>query len=454
MSPNANTALSLQWNQLTLDAIRCSKTSPPLAARAMAMVHTAMYDSWSVYDEEAISTSTARYIKILDRKHCTSENRRKAYSYAAYCVLTDLFWLALPPENKSMFRDFMCELNYDPDDMTLDISQPHGIGNLMAKLVIESRYGDGANQRGTLHAPAWSDCTGYEPVNTHDTVNDLNHWQPQKTETNSGEFKVQQFLVPHWSLIQPFALSYSGQFRPDAPHKKNQREFKEQAQQVLDFSAGLIDEQKAIAEYWTAGPGTYTPPGQWCEIAQFVAGQKEYSDAQCIKLFFALCNALLDASVACWECKRYYDYVRPITAIHELFKGKQVEAWAGPDQGTKEIPAEEWRPYIPIPLFPEYVSGHSTFSSAGAAILRCFTGSDKFEGRTTMEEGSSQIEPGTTPGKDITLDWPTFTEAAEQAGMSRLYGGIHFMQANENGLELGRSVGQCAWERALFFFNN
>jgi hypothetical protein len=453
MQSNFN-PLPLQLNQLCLDAIRCSKTSPPLAARALAMVHTATYDAWSVYDEKAISTTTAQYIKIPDRRLCTTENIRKAYSYAAYRVLMDLFWLALPPENKDMFRDFMCELDYDPDNTSLEIGKPEGVGNLMSKLVIESHYGDGANQRGTLHAPPWSDYTGYEPVNTPDTVNDLNHWQPQKTKIAPDEWKVQKFLVPHWSLVRPFSLSHSWQFRPVAPYPKNRREFKEQVQQVLDFSAGLTDEQKVIAEYWAAGPGTFTPPGKWCEIAKFIAGQRGYSDGQCIKLFFALSNALLDASVACWDCKRHYDSVRPITVIHELFKGQILEAWAGPGQGTKEIPAEEWRSYIPTPPFPEYVSGHSTFSGASATILRCFTGSDEFEGCTTIEKGSSQIEPGIIPKEDITLDWPTFTDAAKQAGMSRMYGGIHFMQANETGLEMGRNIGQCAWEKALFFFND
>jgi hypothetical protein len=98
MSYDPATPLTLQWNQLTLDAIKYSKTSPPLAARALAMTHTAMYDAWSVYNECAVSTSTALYIKILDNKNCTKDNKRKAFSYAAYRVLTDLFWLALPPD--------------------------------------------------------------------------------------------------------------------------------------------------------------------------------------------------------------------------------------------------------------------------------------------------------------------------------------------------------------------
>ena len=453
MSETSN-PLVLQWNQLTLDAIRCSATSPPLAARALAMVHTAMYDAWSVYDKCAISTSTAQYIKILDDKNCTRDNIHKAFSYAAYRVLMDLFWLALPPENKSTFRDFMCELDYDPDDTTLDITKPQGIGNLMARLVLECHQGDGANALGTLHAPAWSDYTVYQPINTPDQLNDLNHWQPLQTKVAGGAVKVQSFLVPHWGLGKPFALAYNGQFRPEAPFRKYQPEFRQQAQEILDLSASLTDEHKMIAEYWADGPGTYTPPGHWCEIAQFVAGKKGYRNTQCIKLFFALGNALLDASLGCWECKRHYDYVRPVTAIHELYKGQSVEAWGGPHQGTKTIKGEHWQPYIATPPFPEYVSGHSTFSSAAATILRCFTGRDDLDGCATLKKGSSQIEPGTTPKKEVTLDWPTFTMAARQAGMSRLYGGIHFMHANESGKQLGLEVAQCVWEKAKFYFND
>jgi hypothetical protein len=453
MSDKKSKPLTLQWNQLTLDAIKYSKTSPPLAARALAMVHTAMYDAWSVYHECALSTSTALYIKILDNKNCTKDNKRKAFSYAAYRVLMDLFWLALPPENKNMFRDLMCECGYDPDDTSLDITTPQGIGNLSAKLIIESRYGDGANQLGTLHAPPWSDYTGYTPVNTPDCVNDLNYWQPLRIEVSPGEFKVQNFLVPHWGLVKPFSLQYNWQYRPEKPFRKNESGFKQQAEEVLQISANLTDEHKAVAEYWADGPGTYTPPGHWCEIAQFVAEKKSYQDAACIKLLFVLTNALLDASIACWECKRHYDSIRPISAIRELYKGKDVQAWGGPHQGTQTIKGEKWMPFIATPPFPEHVSGHSNFSRAAATVLKCFTGSDHFAGCTTVEKGSSKIEPGTTPCEDVVLDWPTFTEAAEQAGMSRLYGGIHFLRGNDYGQKLGEAIGQCAWEKALFYFN-
>lgn len=453
MAYDPNKPLILQWNHLTLEAIRCSSTSPPLAARALAMVHTAMYDAWSVFDGNAISSSTARLIKVLDSQSCTRENIEKAFSYAAYRVLMELFWLALPPENKNLFRDFMCELNYNPDDRSMSLREPQGLGNLVAQLVIECRRGDGANPQGSLHSPAWSDYTGYQPVNTPDKVYDLNYWQPLRNKTAEGE-KEQRFLVPHWGLLKPFALSHNWQCRPKEPFRKQQPEFKQQAREVLEISAALTDEQKVMAEYWADGPGTFTPPGHWCEIAQFVALKKNYKTAQCIKLLFALTNALLDVSIACWECKRHYNYVRPVTAIRELYKGQEVSAWGGPYQGTQTIRGECWQPYLATPPFPEYVSGHSAFSTAAATVLGCFTGRDVFDGCFHFKKGSSSVEPGTTPRDTITLDWPTFSSAAQQAGMSRMYGGIHFMQANLGGQQLGLEVGQLAWEKAKLFFND
>src|SRR5512135_3533248 len=97
MSNKNESPLAVQWNQLTLEAIKYTRTSPPLAARALAMVHTAMYDAWSVYDERAVSTSTAMYIKVTDSDRCHQDNVLKACSYAAYRVLMDLFYCALPP---------------------------------------------------------------------------------------------------------------------------------------------------------------------------------------------------------------------------------------------------------------------------------------------------------------------------------------------------------------------
>lgn len=445
--------LTLQWNQLALDAIKYSCTSPPLAARALAMVHTAMYDAWSVYQDCNISTGTALYIKIRDEENCKKENQHKAFSYAAFRVLTELFWLGLPPSHKNMFRHFMCELGYDPDDTGIDCTSPEGVGNLAATIVIEFRSGDGANAHATLHKPGWSDYTCYTPVNTWDKLNDLNHWQPLRTERESGRYKLQHFLVPHWGLIKPFALHYNWQFRPDPPYRKHLSQFKEQAKEILNISAALTDRQKAIAEYWADGPGTYSIAGHWCEIAQFVANAKRYGNSNCIRLFFALTNALLDASIACWECKHAYDSGRPVTIIRELYKGMNVAAWGGPHKGMQTIKGEQWQSYIPTPPFPEHVSAHSALSYAAAFIIKNFTGSDQFGGCSVIERNCSSRENGTTPKHDITLEWATFADAAAQAAIAGLYGGIHFTKANADGQTLGENIGKLVWEKASFYFN-
>jgi hypothetical protein len=175
-----------------------------------------------------------------------------------------------------------------------------------------------------------------------------------------------------------------------------------------------------IASYWADGPATETPPGHWNLFAQTISVRDGHPLDEDIKLFFVLSNGLFDASIAAWDAKITYDYVRPITAIRYLI-----------DPG--------WNSFIPTPPFAEYVSGHSTFSAAAAEILQRFAGSDAF--------GLSYTDPTT----GITLYWKTFTEAAHEAGISRCYGGIHFLDGNWSGQQMGRLVGASAWFKAQMF---
>lgn len=442
--------LVIKWNQLCLEAIKLTKSSGPFAARALAILHTAMYDAWSVYETCAISTTTAKYIKI-PKQQCVKENIRKSFSYAAFQVLMDLFWLKLPAESKGIFIDLMCQEGFDPAIKTLDICKPEGIGNIMAKVNLELRHADAANSLGTLHMPQFSDFTGYKPKNTAEIIYDMSHWQPQFKSIENK--KSQKFLLPHWGLIKPFALTYNWQFRPNPPYTKEQAEFKMQAREILDINAGLTDEQKVIASYWEDARGTFTTAGHWCEIAQFVAQKEYYRNSQCIKLFFVLTNAMLDASIAVWECKHYYDSVRPITAIRSLFNATTIQAWAGPCKGTETMNGENWTPYLKTPASPEYISFHSCLSRTAAVILKSFTGNDVFGGRTVIKMGTSKIESGNTPCMDIVLDWPTYSFAAEQAGQSCLFAGIHFSKATQEGQHVGVKIAVTAWEKAKFYFN-
>ena len=170
-------------------------------------------------------------------------------------------------------------------------------------------------------------------------------------------------------------------------------------------------------------------------------------------MFFALTNAIFDASIACWECKRFYDAVRPITAVHNVCSGTQVSAWGGSGKGTQPMDGSQFRSYLGTPAFAEYVSGHSTFSATGAYILAQVVGSDTFGDSFTAPAGSSLVEAGITPASAVTLSWPTFSSAAIQAGLSRQYGGIHFSKADEDGRALGQQVAPQAWTKAQSYIN-
>jgi PAP2 superfamily len=169
-------------------------------------------------------------------------------------------------------------------------------------------------------------------------------------------------------------------------------------------------------------------------------------------MFFVLGNALLDASVAVWDCKVAFDHVRPVSAVRFLYAGQLIDAWGGPGRGTQRIPGEQFQSYIPTPPFAEYPSGHSAFSAASATVLRLVTGNPYFGASYTFKAGTSTIEPGVTPARDVVLSWRTFDRAADEAGISRRYGGIHFRQGDLESREMGRRIGLLVWQRANAFF--
>jgi hypothetical protein len=443
----------LQWNAAALQAIRDTHPGPPICARALAIVSTCMYDAWAAYDPLAVGTRLGGSLRrpALER---TAPNKEKAISFAAYRALADLF---PQPDQVQKFTALMRQLGYDPGDSSTDVTTPSGIGNVAAQAVLEFRHHDGANQLGDLHPGAYSDYTGYVPVNTPDQVNDPDRWQPLRISDGRGGFVVQSYIAPHWGRVIPFALQSGAQFRPaKGPARYGTPEYEQQAREILADSANLTERQKVIVEYWADGPSSEQPPGHWCLFAQFVSRRDNLGLDGQVKLCFVLTNALMDAGIVAWDAKRVYDSVRPITAIHYLFKGQKVKAWAGPYQGTGEIDGADWQPYqvstFVTPAFPEFISGHSTFSAAAAEVLLCFTGSDAFGASVTKAAGSSPAEPGLVPAADVTLSWATYSEAAAEAGLSQRYGGIHFKDGDLIGRNLGRAVGRVAWNKALRYF--
>jgi hypothetical protein len=435
------------WNRAALQAVRATRSGPPITARALAILHTAIFDAWAPYDDVAFGTRLGDVLRRPTGER-TDANREQAISFAAHRVLVDLF-----PSQAAVFGELLRRLGHDPGQVG-DDTTPSGVGDLAAGAVLGFRHGDGANQLGDLQPEPYSDWTGYRPVNDPDVVRDPNRWQPLRVSDGRGGIVVQRYLAPHWGLVTPFALTSGAELRPQlGPRQHPGPGYVRQARQVLGDSAELGDETKTIAEYWADGPGSETPPGHWCLLAQYVAERDGHGLGQDVVLFFALTGALFDAGISAWDAKRAYDSVRPVTAVHVLFAGEKVAAWAGPGQGTRLVKGEEWQPYLLTPPFPEYVSGHSTYSAAGAEILARFTGSDRFDASAVVPAGSSRVEPGLVPAAPVTLTWPTFSDAADQAGRSRRYGGIHFRVGDLVGRALGREVGARAWQVARWYVN-
>jgi hypothetical protein len=465
--PSARPAESvvIQWNRAFLEAVRASKLGPPMVARALAIAHTCIYDAWAAYDHKALGTRLGGSLRRPPYER-TLSNRAQAISFAAFRAAVDL----LPGSRSTVFEPLMRTLGYNGADTSTDSSTPTGIGNVAAQAVLDFRHGDGANQLGdTLGGSPgvpYSDYTGYAPVNDPldirvpfdpATVRDANFWQPLRFVDGSGNVVTQGFVGAQWPRVATFAV-VPGSLRPTSgPATFGSAEYISQARDLLDLSAGLTDEQKMIAEYWADGPRSELPPGHWNLFAQSVSRRdhhevQSHGVEQDVKLFFALTNAISDAGCCAWDNKRAFNSVRPITAIRTLFRGQSVRAWAGPYQGIKMIDGAAWFPYqpttFPTPPFPEYSSGHSNFSSAGAEILKLFTGSDRFGGSTLLPAGSSKIEPGAVPANDVTLRWATFSDAANQAGLSRRYGGIHFEQGDLDARATGRLAARMVWEKA------
>lgn len=463
--PRANDNAILLWNQQVLATITANPggTGPTVTARALAIVQTATYDAWAAYDPVAKGTRLGSQLRRPAAER-TEANKTKAISYAAWHTLSWLF-----PSRKSTYDAALSAQGsgFDPAAAWSPTgTSPVDIGMRAAEAVIAYRAQDGANQFGdaagtSVPGKPYADYTGYKPVNAWNQLNDPWRWQPlcvplSSATANTCGGSVQTALTPQWGKITPFALAPS-QYQVYGPPKNADGTYQTaDIDSLVQQTASLTDTQKAQAEYWADGPGSVFPPGHDFIFAQAVSRNRGYGLDQDVKLFFALGNAMMDASIASWYQKYKWDFVRPITAIRERYKGKTIQGWLGPGRGFGSIQGENWVPYqapnVVTPAFPEYVSGHSTFSGAGMAILSWMTGGNTFGATVTEPAGSSKIEPN-VPATDITFSLPTWSQTGEDAGTSRRLGGIHFATGDVNGRALGRQVATYVYSKANQYIN-
>ena len=516
--------ISVIWDRTVQQMIieNVGPNGPTVASRAYAMVHTAIYDAWSSYDDTAVRVSfdlEGDNAGLEALAVSTEANKAKAMSYAAYTVLSSLL-----PGNEALLETVMQDrLGFTLGD---DGSIEAQIGIDAAEDLMALRGNDGSNQSGGY-------AGSYTPTNPNPSqINDITAWTPESIPIDpEGQGPFQKFLTPQWEDVESFALAESADGETDfsatlPPPPQGffteafatsvldfaaktitlsanlsldgvdyvagdtiavskdligsviNQGFIDQAMEVVDISAGLTDKEKIIAEFWEDAGQTAFPPGTFMTFAQFVSARDEHTIDQDAAMFLAMGNAVFDSGIATWHSKVEYDYVRPVRAIRDLGElgligelgvdeitgetGYVIRAWGGLDEtgvgrGTMTILAENFvtfqRPNSDAsPPFSEYTSGHSGFSAAGAEVLLRFTGSDEFGGSVKFAPGSTNFEPG-VPLDETTLSWSTFTEASQEAGISRLYGGIHFSEGNLNGQTIGRQVGADAYDLAQMFID-
>ncbi len=384
------------WNNVALQAVAAAQWMPPQAARGLAMMHGAMYDAVN-----AVENKGEAYRVNLTPSGNTS--KEAAAAQAAHDVLTGLF----PGKTEAFDAQLAASLDAVPEGAgkTAGIA----LGQQAANAFLQWRSSD------AMQMPMDPFMGGTDP----------GEWRPTPPAYSSGMFY-------HWIHMLPFALTSRHQFRPGPPPALDSAEYAlafEETKTVGDKnSTSRTMDQGMVANFWVGMPGTIGEAGRMNQVAQQAAAAHENTLYENARLFALVNVALVDAAIAGIDCKYAYAFWRPVTAIRE----------ADNDGNAATLADVAWEPYIVTPAHPEYVSTHSTLTKAAAAILASFFGDDAAD--VTLV---SFMDAG------MTRQYTSFSQVAEEAGLSRIYGGIHFRFSYTTGSAMGQQIGDYVWNNLM-----
>ncbi len=376
--------------------------------------------------------------------YATNANLNIALLYASYRVLNHLL-----PNQQQIWRDMLDGVGLDPDDDSTDLTTAVGIGNVAGQAVALGRENDGMNQLGDADGRSYNpepyrDTTGYVPVNTAYELKDPSSWQPEMQRQGMGIYKIQQFVTPQYGLTEPYSYRNPRRFRVTPPIDSNHHRFgryKHQADEVLQASANLTDEQKMLAELYDNKIKSLGFSAVFAGLSQGLS-LREF-----IELDFVTNMAAHDAGIVVWQEKRRHDAVRPFSAIAYIYGDSPVTAWGGPGKGTvNDLPANEWQSYLSEADHPEYPSASACFCQAHGQSARLYLGNDNLNWSVPAPAGSSLVEPGITPATDIDLFFPTWTGFVEDCGQSRVWAGVHFQASVDKSRNLCNVFGDMAYD--------
>jgi hypothetical protein len=416
-----NMSPAYHWTDIMLQTVRDQAVNPPRATRAFAMGHMAGF--------MAVNGIDPQY--NLQNNYGLSDGPRDADPAVAYGVacsyaMADAF-------QSSFIFDRMSYLDRFPDNG----GKARGIewGKACADAIIKARTHDGAEPSKSAYY-----------LDRYSRRTDSLRWRPTGPfygARNGPAFSsFNRGLLPGWGAQKPWVMNDISRFRAQPFMDPRSPEFADQYYRVkllggMDSITRSTD-QTQIAFFWEDGPRGITPPGHWQLLAMQLLEDKNLNLAEQSKAFALMSLAQADGAISCWDSKFEYDILRPETAIR-----MRTSAFGNND--PRMVADPNWASLIPTPPFPAYTSGHSTFSAASAKVLALCLGQDdiRFSGSSPdLVNWPHQLT-------GVTRSWPSLSACADEGGISREYGGIHWAADNTEGLRIGRDLGQYVVDHAI-----
>lgn len=397
--------IAVEWVRFNVALVRTAPGfSPPVAARALGYLGVALYES--VVPGMEGHQSLAGQLSDLNEQQLPIPEAGKAY-YWPLVVNTAMSTLseALLP-NISAADQF--------NRMALQNKYEEAYRSEVDTEVYTRSIAFGKAMGRAVYLWAATDPIGHAGETKNFPVDYISPSGPGKWEPTSTQAIP---LQPYWGSARTFVPDCASRTQPEAPitfSTATSSRFYSQALEVYAVTKEITEEERIIAEYWADGGGTVTPPGHSMLIAAQLIEKESLPLDQAALLLAQLGMALNDAFVSCWKCKFTHNLIRPETYIK-----KHIDP--------------SWKPLIATPPFPEYSSGHSTQSGAMLVVLSEFFG---YNYAFTDSVHQERTDINGTPRR-----FANFSEAAREAAISRLYGGIHFRAANERGIDQGMRVG-------------
>ncbi|MFD2586441.1 vanadium-dependent haloperoxidase [Croceitalea marina] len=383
--------------------------SPPVASRIYAYPNIAAYEILTHKENSytSLSNQLHGFKGIPEPNNGTEVN----FDLAALVAHIDLSKrLIFSEERIEVFRDSLYSIWESQNEKEFNASKTYGLQ------VAE-------------HIAIWMDKDNYKQTRTMPKFSvdseDPSRWQPTPPAYMSG-------IEPHWNKIRPFVIDSASQFKPTPPptfSMEKESDFYKELKEVYDISneitaKGDTSEEVAIAQFWDCNPYVsitrghlmfatkkITPGAHWIGITKIATRKTNSNLTATVHAYTKTSIAIADAFISCWDEKYRSNLIRPETLINEHID-------------------DSWEPVLQTPPFPEYTSGHSVVSGAAATALTSIFGTDfAFDDDTEIAYG--------LPVRSFN----SFREAADEAAISRMYGGIHYRKAVEIGVKQGRDLG-------------